>query len=274
MIILHTAGELRQWRQAQHGSIGFVPTMGNLHAGHLSLLRAARDQHPVAIASLFVNARQFDSADELNAYPVTVDADRDQLEKLGFDALFLPTASEVYPADFGTVVTPGSAARKWEGAFRPGHLEGVCTIVAKLFNLVQPDEAYFGEKDFQQLKVVAAMVRDLNIPVVISACPTIREADGLALSSRNSRIDPRLRPRANAMIMQLKSSAEAIQKGAAVTETENAARTALEGAGFVVDYFALVDAASLEPLASAISGARLLAAASLGGVRLIDNYPV
>ena len=178
MIILHTAGELRQWRQAQHGSIGFVPTMGNLHAGHLSLLRAARDQHPVAIASLFVNARQFDSADELNAYPVTVDADRDQLEKLGFDALFLPTASEVYPADFGTVVTPGSAARKWEGAFRPGHLEGVCTIVAKLFNLVQPDEAYFGEKDFQQLKVVAAMVRDLNIPVVISACPTIREADG------------------------------------------------------------------------------------------------
>ena len=274
MIILHTARELRQWRQAQHGSVGFVPTMGNLHAGHLSLLQAARDHHPAAIASFFVNPRQFQSTEDLDSYPVTVDVDKQHLEKLGFDALFLPNESEVYPAGFGTVVTPGSAARKWEGAFRPGHFEGVCTVVAKLFNLVQPDGAYFGEKDFQQLRVVAAMVRDLNIPVVITACPTIREADGLALSSRNSLIDPRLRPQANAIIRQLKYSAEAIQNGASVTETENAARTALEAAGFVVDYFALVDAASLEPLATSISGGRLLAAASLGSVRLIDNYPV
>ena len=167
MIILHTPDELRQWRAAQNGSIGFVPTLGHLHEGHLSLLRAARDEHPVVIASIFLNPLQFGSDADLESYPVTIDADRAHLEKLNSDALFQPAEADIYPDNFNTVVKPVASAGKWEDEFRPGHFDGVCTVIAKLFNLVRPDAAYFGEKDYQQLNVVSAMVEDLNIPVKI-----------------------------------------------------------------------------------------------------------
>lgn len=274
MILLKTLEELRQWRAAQSATVGFVPTMGHLHAGHLSLLQAARDDHPVTVASIFLNPLQFASMGDLESYPVTMDADRQELETLKIDALFQPTEADIYPDSFGTVVRPIVATSRWEDEFRPGHFDGVCTVVAKLFNLVQPDEAYFGEKDFQQLKVISAMVEDLNIPVSIKPCPTIRDADGLALSSRNDLIEAELRPRANTIYVQLKNSAKALLKGASVIETERAAVAALTEAGFVVDYFALVDSTSLEPLKTYLPGGRLLAAAQLGDIRLIDNYPV
>ena len=248
--------------------------MGALHAGHLSLVERARAEADRVIVSIFVNPAQFNNPDDLARYPRTEAADLALLAPLGVDAVFAPAAAEVYPDGHATTVSVGGVSAPLEGAFRPGHFDGVATVVAKLFGMTGADVACFGEKDWQQLQVVRRLVADLAIPVEVVGCPTVREADGLALSSRNVRLAPDDRARAEALPRALAEAATAIAAGTAAAAALDKARAALVAAGFgPIDYLACRDAATLgEPVPG--RPARLLAAATIGGVRLIDNLPV
>ncbi len=272
MKVLPTVEEMRDFQAGQSRSpLGFVPTMGNLHEGHLSLVRLARRESRSVVVSVYVNPTQFNDPADLAGYPCTWNEDLRLLEDLQVDGVFLPTDDVMYPRGCSTTVKPSEVATPWEGECRPGHFEGVCTVVAKLLGIVQPDMAYFGEKDYQQLQVVRAMVSDLNLPVTIRRGPTIRETDGLALSSRNSLLSPDERARAPRLKQALDCLREAIRAGrdaAAALDTE---RSALTAAGFQVDYLVLVDGASLKPITTPKEGAHLLVAARIGAVRLIDN---
>ena len=273
MKVLPTVEEMRDFRAGQlHSPLGFVPTMGNLHEGHLSLVRLARRESRSVVVSVYVNPTQFNDPQDLAGYPCTWDEDLRLLEDLQVDGVFLPTDDVMYPRGCSTTVKPSEVATRWEGECRPGHFEGICTVVAKLLGIVQPDVAYFGEKDYQQLQVVRAMVSDLNLPVTIRCGETIREADGLALSSRNSLLSPDQRARAPRLKQALDCLRKAIRTGrdaAAALDTE---RSALTAAGFQVDYLVLVDGTSLKPITTPKEGAYLLVAARIGAVRLIDNY--
>ena len=272
MKVLRNIEDMRDFRDDQSRSpLGFVPTMGNLHEGHLSLVRLAGRENRTVVVSLYVNPTQFNGPEDLAGYPRTWDEDRLLLESLEVDSVFLPTDEVMYPRGCSITVNPGAVAARWEGEHRPGHFEGVCTVVAKLLDIVQPDVVYFGEKDYQQLQVIRAMVGDLNLPVTIRCGETIREADGLALSSRNSLLSPEERNRAPRLKQALDRLRAAIRAGRDAAATLNEERSALAAAGFQVDYLALVDGASLEPLTAPEEGARLLVAASIGAVRLIDN---
>ncbi len=278
LAILRGIAELRQtvarWRRAGQ-SVGIVPTMGALHAGHLALVRRARDECDRVIATIFVNPKQFNRADDLAGYPREEADDASKLHALGVDLLFAPPVEEVYPEGFATKVSVAALADCLCGTTRPGHMDGVATVVAKLLLQSLPDKAYFGEKDYQQLLVVRKMVRDLDIPVAIVGVATVRETDGLALSSRNVLLTAEQRARAPELYRVLRSLAEQLEGGAAAGPPLASGRADLIRAGFdPIDYLELRAATTLEALARTDRPARVFAAAWLGQVRLIDNLPV
>jgi pantoate--beta-alanine ligase len=259
--------------RARGQRIGFVPTMGYLHEGHLRLVDEARRHADLVVMSIFVNPLQFGPAEDLGRYPRDLDGDAAKASGRGVDFLFAPDGAEVYPEPPRVVVSPRALATRWEGAARPGHFEGVLTVVAKLFNIVHPHVAVFGQKDIQQAILVRAMVKDLDMPVEIIIAPTVREADGLAMSSRNSYLDAPSRQRALALSGALRAIQRAHQAGErSATRLEEIARTHLAGSGITeVDYVAIADPNTLEPLAQADAGAVVALAARVGRTRLIDN---
>jgi pantoate--beta-alanine ligase len=272
--IARTIAELRQWRGGCTGSVGFVPTMGALHGGHRALLDRMRSECDHAVASIFVNPKQFGPTEDLAAYPRPLDADLAVCEAAGVNCVFVPDASEVYPAGASTVVEVHGLDSIWEGAARPDHFGGVALVVLKLFNLVQPQRAYFGEKDYQQLKLIQRMVADLNLAVEVVPCRTVREADGLALSSRNAYLSAEER----ALGPLLYAAMQRVQQAYAGGQTSNLAavgRALLEAQPeFAVDYFAVVGSKKLQPLQHGTDDSRIVAAVRLGGTRLIDNAPL
>jgi len=256
-------------------SLALVPTMGALHAGHLALVEQAREAADRVAATIFVNPLQFGANEDFGRYPRQEAKDAQLLEQAGCDLLWLPEAQDIYPPGFATKVSVKGLSERWEGEARPGHFDGVATVVAKLLCAVRPDVALFGEKDFQQLAVIRRMVLDLNLGIEVIGVPTVRDPDGLALSSRNSYLSADERRRAAALPRALDEAAAAIRSGAPVERALGEARTALADAGFSrVDYVALVDAASLEPIDQPAGAMRLIAAATIGATRLIDNVAV
>lgn len=255
--------------------IAFVPTMGALHEGHLALVAHAKELAERVVTSIFVNPLQFNDAADLDRYPRQEESDLAKLEAVGCDLVWLPKASDLYPEGFATTVSVAGVSDRWEGEHRPGHFDGVATVVAKLFNEVVPNVAVFGEKDWQQLAVIRRMATDLGFCANIVGVPTVRESDGLAMSSRNALLGEEERSRAPAMFRLLSEAAHAIGRGADPGEAVERAIDLLGQAGFgPVDYLAYVDGDSLEPLNRYQEGGRLIAAAFLGKVRLIDNISV
>jgi len=262
------------WRQAGERVV-LVPTMGALHDGHLALIRAAKADADRTVVSIFLNPTQFGPSEDLATYPRTWEADLAALARLGVDALFAPNVAEMYPDGFATTITVGGPGLGLETEFRPQFLTGVATVVSKLLIACIPDIAIFGEKDYQQLLVIRRMTADLGLPIAIAGHPTVREADGLALSSRNSYLSPDQRRVAPALYRVLTDAAAAISTDTPVDQALAAARTALQAAGFTVDYVALRNAETLAPVADlGAEPLRLLAAAKLGKTRLIDNIAV
>ncbi|UDF05146.1 pantoate--beta-alanine ligase [Asticcacaulis sp. AND118] len=255
--------------------VGFVPTMGALHEGHLALVRHAKTLCDVVVVSVFVNPKQFAPHEDFDRYPRTEDRDAQLLESVGAHLLYLPTVDIMYPAVFASTVHIEGPARELEGSFRPQFFDGVATVVMKLFNQVQPDVAVFGEKDYQQLQVVKTFVRDLDLPVAVVGMPTVREADGLALSSRNAYLSADERQTAARLIVELNAVAEAVRSGGDRAAALEAAKANLLAAGFgPVDYVDLRDADTLAVADAQTTNLRLLAAAWLGKTRLIDNIAV
>ena len=278
--ILRTAGDVRDrvaaWR-AEGFSIGLVPTMGAIHDGHLALVRAAAAASDRVVASLFVNPMQFAPGEDFSAYPRDEARDAGLIASAGGDLLFAPPGEAVYPEGFVTAVTVAGLSEGLCGAFRPGHFEGVATVVAKLFNMVRPDTAWFGEKDFQQLQVIRRLARDLDLGVAVHGVETVREADGLALSSRNVYLSEAERAAAPVLNRALVTLAgKAVEPGADIAGAIHEAERAIAGAGFDrIDYVAVVDRETLQPVTAPIAReARALAAAWLGKARLIDNVAV
>lgn len=262
------------WR-SRGERVGLVPTMGAIHAGHLALVRAARAQCGRVVASLFVNPKQFGPAEDFTAYPRDEAADLAAFRSAGVDLVFTPSVDEMYPPGFATAVRVGGVSEGLDGAFRPGHFEGVATVVCKLLLQCLPDCAYFGEKDYQQLRVVGRMARDLDIPTRIEGVPTVREGDGLALSSRNVYLSTEERQRAPLLHRVLRDTGTGIVRSPeAVAAALERGLESLRAAGFAVDYLELRDAETLAPMARLAAPARLLAAARLGRTRLIDNVAV
>ena len=275
MQIVRNSEELTQARDAFEGRLALVPTMGALHSGHLALISEARKRADSVAASIFVNPAQFGEGEDFGRYPRREADDARMLEDAGCDLLWMPSVADIYPAGFATKVRVGGVSERWEGEARPGHFEGVATVVAKLLLAVRPDAALFGEKDFQQLAVIRRMVADLGIPVEVVGVPTVRETDGLALSSRNAYLSPDERARAVALPNALKAARDAIRDGSAVGAAVKSAKQSLVDAGFLrIDYLALVDAETLEPLDAPQGNMRLIAAAVVGTTRLIDNVAV
>jgi pantoate--beta-alanine ligase len=249
--------------------------MGALHAGHMALVEEARRRADRVACTIFVNPLQFGANEDLDRYPRREEEDARILEETGCDLLWLPQAGEIYPAGFATTVSVRGLSDRWEGEARPGHFDGVATVVAKLLCAIRPDIALFGEKDFQQLAVIRRMVEDLQLGIEILGVPTVRDADGLALSSRNAYLSPGERSRAVELPRTLADTAERILSGDSVTEVLSDAVKRLGAAGFSrVDYVALVNALTLEPLDAPGGPMRLIAAATMGTTRLIDNIAV
>lgn len=237
-------------RGATGSSIGFVPTMGALHAGHLSLVKSSQRDNDFTVVSIFVNPTQFNQAADLEHYPRTTAADLALLQATNTDAVFMPDAASLYPDAYAFRVSESAFSQRLCGAHRPGHFDGVLTVVMKLFNIIRPTRAYFGEKDYQQLQLVRSMVDAFFLPVTVVACPTVREADGLAMSSRNTRLNAQQRAQASGLFRALQSASTAAQ-----------AREALQQLGFGVDYVEDLDG-------------RRFGAVRLGDVRLIDNVAI
>ncbi|WP_296665984.1 pantoate--beta-alanine ligase [Demequina sp.] len=280
MRIVHTAAELRGIasrpgrRDGDRASRAVVMTMGALHPGHLALVRAARESADEVIVTIFVNPLQFDDAADLNRYPRTLEADCALLEPLGVNVVFAPSLEEVYPAGYPVVtVSAGKIGAVLEGAHRPGHFDGMLTVVCKMLNLTRPDLAFFGQKDAQQVIAVRTMVRDLSIPTEIIAVPTVRDADGLALSSRNVFLKPAERTRALVLSRALNAADAAARSGGSLGEAVAAGRhTLAEVPEVVVDYFDALDPVSAHPLEDGYRGQTVIAvAARVGSTRLIDN---
>ncbi len=275
MHLLTTVHALRQYRQSLTGSsIGLVPTMGALHEGHIALVEAARRDCDVVIASVFVNPIQFNNPDDLARYPRTLDADAAMLEQAGCDALFAPTADDLYLEPPMMRLNFGELDTVMEGGFRPGHFNGVGIVVAKLFNLTQPDRAYFGQKDLQQVAVVRRLIRDLSFPVELVRFPTVREADGLAMSSRNRNLTADERAVAPAIFESLTLARDLLTEGQTVAQ----AKASVAGffstrPGFRLEYVEVANAETLRPVpeVQAPGQTAICIAANLGRVRLIDN---
>lgn len=267
-------GRVAAWRRAG-AIVGMVPTMGALHAGHLALVAAARSQTDRVIVTLFVNPRQFAPSEDFGLYPRGEDADRQKLSGLAPEVLFAPGTEEIYAAGDATTIIVGGPAMGLETDHRPHFFSGVATIVAKLLIAGLPDRAFFGEKDYQQLLVVRRMATDLGLPTTIVGCPTVREPDGLALSSRNAYLSPADRTVAPRLHAALQDAARRIRLGEPPAAALPDAAAALQAAGFAVDYFDLRNAETLAPVADlGAEPLRLLAAARLGATRLIDNIAV
>jgi pantoate--beta-alanine ligase len=263
----------RGLRKSPAPTLGLVPTMGALHAGHLSLIAAARAECDNVAASIFVNPTQFGPNEDFAAYPRTFDEDCSRLEAAGVHIVFAPSAADMYPAGNTTFVDPGEIATRLDGASRPGHFRGVATIVARLFNIVAPDRAYFGQKDAAQVAVLRHMVRDLNIPVHLAVCPIVREHDGLALSSRNRYLMPDERHRAVILSRALAAAESLVRSGESSAEPLHAAMLSVFATDpeTTLDYAAIVDPNTLLPVADISQGALLAVAAWIGTTRLIDN---
>ena len=276
---MQTIRQLESLREAISGfrakgeRIALVPTMGALHAGHMALVEAAKRSGDRIVASIFVNPRQFGPNEDFDQYPRKELTDSAMLSKAGVDLLWIPPVEAMYPAGFATNVSVAGVSELLDGAHRPGHFDGVATVVAKLFNQVRPDIALFGEKDFQQLAVIRRMAADLDMGVEIQGVPTQRDDDGLALSSRNAYLMPEDRARAVALPRALGAAERAIAEGGDPETALAQARESLAAVGFEVDYVALVDAETLGDPAPG-RPLRLLAATRIGGTRLIDNVPV
>jgi len=254
-------------------TLGLVPTMGALHAGHISLVAAARAECDHIAASIFVNPTQFGPNEDFTSYPRTFDEDCRKLESAGVDILFAPSAADMYPSGNTTLVDPGEIATRLDGASRPGHFRGVATIVARLFHIVAPDRAYFGQKDAAQVAVLRHIVSDLNIAVHVAVCPIVREPDGLALSSRNRYLTPEERNRALILSRALAAAESLARSGESHAETLRAAILAVfaEDPETILDYAAIVDPDTLLPVADTAHGALIAVAAWIGTTRLIDN---
>lgn len=262
------------WRRAGH-RIGLVPTMGALHAGHASLIRRARRQNDHVVVSVFVNPSQFGPGEDLTRYPRPFAQDATLCRKEGASVLFAPKSEILYPADFQTWVTVDLLSKPLCGAFRPGHFRGVATVVLKLLNIVQPDRAYFGEKDFQQLRVIQRMVKDLDVPVKVVACPTVREPSGLALSSRNAYLSPEERAAAPLLRRALRTAGQVLKSRRNASAARRAARDILrELSGGRVQYLEIVNPETLEPPLKKSGPFLLATAVYVGRTRLIDNLRV
>jgi len=262
------------WKQAGD-LVAVVPTMGALHEGHLSLVRAARADCVRVIVTIFVNPKQFNNPEDLAKYPRNEADDLALLAPLGVDAVFAPPPEAVYPPGFATTVSVAGLSAPMEGEHRPGHFDGMATVVTKLFGMTEANRAYFGQKDWQQLQIVQRFVADLNLPITVVGCETIREADGLAMSSRNRRLDAASRAVAPALHQIMQDTATAIRSGAPVPAAMKDARARVLAAGFdSVEYIELRSAATLDRVQGLDGPTRMLAAAHLGGVRLIDNIAV
>ena len=262
-------------RRQDKARIGLVPTMGALHEGHISLIHLARPLYDETMATIFVNPMQFGPGEDFTTYPRDEAGDIAMLEQAGVDAVYMPKTEEMYPAGFSTVVYVKGITEDLCGAARPGHFDGVCTIVNKLFNQIQPDAAFFGEKDYQQLQIIRRMVRDLDLPVVVHGCPIIREPDGLAMSSRNRYLSEAERLIAPYLYKMLNRVAGRVLEMGRADEALNWGRDQLLQVGFTkVDYLQLRDAETLQPVDAVSRPARLLVAARLGRTRLIDNLPI
>ncbi|MFV9684983.1 pantoate--beta-alanine ligase [Pseudomonas sp. NY15367] len=280
---MNTVKTLRELRaavaqaRAEGKQIGFVPTMGNLHAGHVSLVEIAAQRADFVVASIFVNPLQFGAGEDLDKYPRTLAADQEKLLAAGCHLLFHPDVAEIYPHGMGdqTRVSVPGVSEGLCGASRPGHFEGVATVVTKLFNMVQPDLAVFGEKDYQQLAVIRALVQDLNMPIQIIGAPTQRAEDGLALSSRNGYLSAEQRSAAPALYRGLQAIAEELLRGARdYARLIDGAQEQQRAAGFVPDYLEIRNAVTLRPAQVDDRHLVILTAAQLGGTRLIDNLVV
>lgn len=274
MQVFKKAEDIRSVRKQNWGlDWGFVPTMGSLHEGHMSLVQRARSENDRVGVSIFVNPKQFNNTDDLAKYPRNLDRDLALLESAGVDLVWTPDVTDVYPEGFQTYVDIEDLGRPLEGSSRPGHFRGVCTVVTKLFNVFQPYRAYFGQKDAQQVVVVKQMVRDLNFDIKIVMCPTFREPDGLAMSSRNVRLKPDDRQLALVLNKALTLAQNMFSKG-----EHNSDRLIAEMYKFVdsvndvhIDYISVNDTATLHPVLVAKAGDLVSIAAEIGGVRLIDN---
>ena len=276
MIVFEKAAELHQFlasKRAKGKSVGFVPTMGALHNGHISLINKAKAENNLAVASVFVNPTQFNNADDLKKYPRTIDADKALLEKFGCDALFFPSVDEIYPEKDSTVFDLGGLDTLMEGKFRPGHFNGVAMVVKRLLEIVQPDNAYFGEKDFQQLAIIRYMVKAKKLPVTIVDCPTLRETSGLAMSSRNMRLTEDEKVEAAAIFRALLEAKEHAKTSTPHKVKELFESTIHQNPVFRFEYFEIVDSETLlaveqwNPHRKAVG----CVAIWIRDVRLIDN---
>ncbi len=271
-----TRSALREARHALEGTVGLVPTLGALHGGHAALLDAARARCDAVVATLFVNPRQFESAASVAGYPHNEATDLEIFEAAGVDVAYLPTADEMYPNGFAASVQVGPLGEVLEGADRPGHFDGVATVVTKLFHSTQPHRAYFGQKDWQQTRVIQRLVDDLNFEIALTIVPTVRDADGLALSSRNGQLGPEDRAAATALWHGLQAAASAWEQGErAPACLEQLLLAPIESDGRIrPGYGAVRDALTLEPVSEARPPVIFLVAAQVGGVRLIDNVVI
>jgi pantoate--beta-alanine ligase len=276
MEVIHTVSWMKQvarQARAEDRILGFVPTMGALHEGHFSLVRAARQECSPVVVSIFVNPKQFGPTEDFQKYPRTFDADRAAIEKLGVDYLFAPPPEEIYPPGFRTAAVVEGLSDRLEGRARPGHFRGVSTVVLKLFEIVQPRLAYFGRKDAQQVRIIQQMAADLDLDTQIVACPIVREGDGLALSSRNVYLKEKERRAATALYRALAVARREIAAGERdAAHVVVAMRRVLDAEpGAALDYAEIVDAITLEPVLTLRRACYVLLAASVGGTRLIDN---
>ena len=275
MIVVYSIPEARQWLSGQRAtgkSVGFVPTMGALHKGHLDLVTRAGKENDLAVCSIFVNPIQFNNPEDLEKYPRTTEEDLRLLEETGCDLVFIPSVKEMYPGPVVEKYDFGPLEKVMEGEHRPGHFNGVAIVVKKFFEIIQPDRAYFGEKDFQQLRIIQSLVEMEKIPVMIIPCPTVREVDGLAMSSRNRRLSAEERKVAPKIYQTLQQAGNLAGK-VPVSEVKKISAAGLEEKGFKVDYFQIADIETLQPIESweGTTGVIACVAAFLGNVRLIDN---
>ena len=269
--IFHTIAELRAWRKSIDGPVGFGPTMGNLHDRHIACLKSAQRPANHSVVSIFVNPTQFAPTDDFAKYPRTLDDDLKLLAENGCDAVFVPSVDQMYPCDASTKVMAGSMALGLEGDFRPGHFDGVATVCLKLFQIVEPAMVAFGSKDLQQMRVIQQMIRDFNLPIHLDAVPTVREASGLALSSRNRYLTPAAKTKASELNRVLLDALQLVIDGASPDEAESWTTANLEEQGWAVDYIAVRDAVTLQAITPGTAEVAVLGAARLDGVRLIDN---
>lgn len=271
MNVFHTIAELRAWRVSLTGSVGFAPTMGNLHDGHIACLKRAQLATNHSVVSIFVNPTQFAPTDDFAKYPRTLDDDIKLLDENGCDAVFVPSVDEMYPSGASTKVIAGSMAQGLEGDFRPGHFDGVATVCLKLFQIVEPAVVAFGCKDLQQMRVIQQMIRDFNMPIHLEEVPTTREASGLALSSRNRYLTPDAKVQASELNQVLQNTLRQVMAGTSPVAAEAKTTADLGERGWAVDYIAVRDAVTFQAITPETTEVAVLGAARLHGVRLIDN---